>query len=95
MLVGCEHVGDIGNKFAAVAHQRVLALLTGIFLALAGQHHGTHLEWDLLDVRNGEFGFKRADLSAFILPHHKLEVILAGREHEPGGVLDILAPHFL
>ncbi len=94
VLVQIKDVGNVGDELIAIAHQRVLRLLGGR-LALAGQDHGAHLERSLSDVRDNEIGLKGPQAAALVLAHHELEMVLARRKDESGGVLNVFAPHFL
>ncbi len=76
-LVGGEDVREIRNQFRPIADQRILRFLLRRGDALAGQHHGTHLERGLPQVGNREVGFKRAQLAILVFPHHELQMIFA------------------
>ena len=91
-LIGGEDVRNIRNQFRPVADQGILRLLLGRGDALAGQHHGTHLERSLAQVRNRKVGFKRTQFAILIFAHHELQMILARRKQKSGVVLRVLAP---
>ncbi len=92
MLVLAEDVADVGHVLLAVAHERTLQLAG---LARGREHDGTHLERRLLHFRQRDVGFERAHAAGLVFAHHKLEVVLAGRQVEAGGVLNVFLARLL
>ncbi len=61
-------------------------------LALRGQHDGAHLERSLLEIGQRDLGDERAHAAGLVFAHHEFELVLARRQIEAGGVLDVLLP---
>ena len=95
MLVLAEDVGDVRHPLLAVAHQRVDGLLDGVGRALAGHDDRAELQRGLLHVRDLDVGLEAAHVAGLVLPHDELDVVLAWREREAGGVLHVLLLHLL
>ena len=96
MLVLPENVCHVGNELEFVADKRIRsALLAQEGNPLVRHHNRAQPHRRLAQVRNLNVGFKGAYAARLVLPHDKLQVKGARRQHEAGIVLHVLRAHLL